>query len=86
MADDHRPDNKLIGAAGMYYTAYTLTRRGMIVLPKEDDLRGTGLFISSRDRKRCLQIQVKTSFNAMTGFWPICSAKRFLEGDEEFDY
>jgi len=86
MANNYRPDNKLIGTAGMYYTAYILTRRGMVVVPKDDDLRRTGLVVSSRDRRRCVQIQVKTSFNFATGFWPICPAKRFLEGDEVYDY
>jgi len=86
MGEKKRPNNKLIGVAGVYYTAYTLTQRGMIVAPKCENFKGNGIILKSHDRKHIVQVQVKTSFNAKTTFWPICPQKKFLEGDMEYDY
>jgi hypothetical protein len=79
MKQDARRDNSLIGAAGVHYAAYKLTRRGMLALPTVRNTPGTDLIVTSLDGRHHANIQVKTSQYPRAKFWVICSAKKFAK-------
>jgi hypothetical protein len=84
-----RRDNSFIGAAGVHYAAYKLTRKGMLALPTVRNTPGTDLIVTSRDGRHHANIQVKTSQYKRAKFWIICSAKKFEERElkaSENDY
>jgi hypothetical protein len=85
--EDARKDNSLIGAAGVHYAAYKLTRRGMLALPTVRNTPGTDLIVTSLDGRHHANVQVKTSQYKRAKFWIICSAKRFAAlpfGEHDF--
>jgi len=87
MNQDARLDNSLIGAAGVHYVAYKLTRRGMLALPTVRNTPGTDVIVTSLNGKHHANIQVKTTQSPTARFWIICSAKRFAElpfGEHDF--
>ena len=76
---EKRSDNSFIGAAGVHYAAYKLTRKGMIALPTVRNTPGTDLIVTSHDGRRHVNIQVKTTKSKTATFWIICSTKKFEE-------
>jgi hypothetical protein len=84
-----RRDNSFIGAAGVHYAAYKLTRKRMLALPTVRNTPGTDLIVTSPDGRHHANIQVKTSQYKRAKFWIICSAKKFEEREHnpnENDY
>jgi hypothetical protein len=79
MDPDYRKDNSLIGAAGVHYAAYKLTRRGMLALPTVRNTPGTDVIVTSLDGRHHANIQVKTSQYPRAKFWIICSPKKFVK-------
>ncbi len=79
MNKDARLDNSLIGAAGVHYAAYRLTRRGLLALPTVRNTPGTDLIVTSLDGRHHANIQVKTTQSPTAKFWIICSAKKFAK-------
>jgi hypothetical protein len=79
-----RSDNAVIGAAGVYYVAMELSRRGMIALPTIRNTAGFDIIVTSRDGARHANLQVKTS-GQRPKFWPICaSMDKARTGENDF--
>jgi hypothetical protein len=76
---EKRSDNSFIGAAGVHYAAYKLTRKGMIALPTVRNTPGTDLIVTSCDGRRHANIQVKATQHETAKFWIISSVKKFEE-------
>jgi hypothetical protein len=77
------PSTALIGAAGTFYVASELSRRGMIVLPTTRNTAAYDLLVVTPDGRRHANIQVKTSFMRVSGF-PMPLPEKIHTGRHDF--
>lgn len=77
------PSTALIGAAGTFYVASELSRRGMIVLPTTRNTAAYDLLVVTPDGRRHANIQVKTSFMRVSGF-PMPLPEKIRTGRHDF--
>lgn len=82
LQEERVKNTSLIGAAGVHYAAYKLTKRGLLALPTVRNTPGTDLVVTNLDGSRHANIQVKTTGNSRAVFWPICNKRKF--GDLPF--
>ncbi|MGE5609297.1 MAG: hypothetical protein ACM359_08590 [Bacillota bacterium] len=62
--------NDLIGVAGVYFVAYRLSLRGLIVLPTMRNAAGIDLLVNDPKMGALASIQVKASMEKVT-YWPM---------------
>jgi len=77
------PSTALIGAAGTFYVASELSRRGMIVFPTTRNTAAYDLLVVTPDGRRHANIQVKTSFMRVSGF-PMPLPEKIRTGRHDF--
>ena len=73
----------LIGAAGFYYVASELSRRGLIALPTIRNTKGYDIIVSNTEGTRHANIDVKTS-QACVKFWPMPPSNRVCHGPNDY--
>jgi hypothetical protein len=78
-----RIPNDLIGAAGVHYVAFELSRRGMIALPTIRNTAGYDIIATTPDGKRHANLQVKTVLRK-PGFWPVGKLEQIRTGDNDY--
>jgi hypothetical protein len=83
MAKPQRPDNALIGAAGVFYVASELSLRGLVALPTIKQTRAYDLIVTSADGKHHANIQVKTC-GKKTNFWPTPAPEKIPTGPNDY--
>src|SRR5574337_1067349 len=78
-----RPDNSLIGAAGVHFVASELSRRGLIALPTIRNTAGFDIVAATPDGKWHGNIQVKTSAKNVK-FWPVGTRYKSWHGRRNY--
>ena len=76
--------NDLVGASGVHYVASELSFRGMLALPTIKNTPGYDLIVTSRNGKKHANIQVKTSQNSKTRFWPMPWPDKVCAGSGDY--
>jgi hypothetical protein len=75
--------NALIGAAGVYYVASELSRRGLIALPTIRNTKGYDIIVANPDGTEYANIDVKTS-QRYVEYWPMPSSRAVRDGENDF--
>jgi hypothetical protein len=76
-------DKSLIGAAGVYYVASELSRRGLIALPTIRNTAGIDLIAANKKGTWHANIQVKTS-SMKVAFWPVGQGYQQWQKENDF--
>lgn len=92
-----KPDQALIGIAGVHYVVSELSRRGMVALPTIRNTAGYDIVVSDTDGTKYANIQVKTSSKRASFFLMPPSSKvnnhktafyalvRWLENEQRYE-
>jgi hypothetical protein len=83
MAKPQRPDNSLIGAAGVYFVASELSLRGLVALPTIKQTRAYDLIVTTADGKHHANVQVKTC-GTKTDYWPTPAPEKIPTGPDDY--
>jgi hypothetical protein len=75
--------NALIGAAGVYYVASELLRRGLIALPTMRNTKGYDIIVANPNGINYANIDVKTSQNRVD-HWPMPSSSAICCGPNDY--
>ena len=70
MIKSRKPDNALIGIAGVHFVVSELSLRGLVALPTIRNTAGIDVVVTCPDQDWHANLQVKTSKDKVA-FWPI---------------